>query len=189
MTDNVVPLENYVCREVIEEYFFKDRPFSQRRHVITTACIVFSTMCSMFPAYFLLPSVWSMPLHIGYWKADLVVSLLTCDLGVVLEIAGGLSATALAFIVSLSSPPLLPLLPAPFLCFPPICHSRRQHKAEGVMLIPSAVPCISLFRPHKRTMVLSCQITSGHLYRLRYSCTSSQLWSYHLQSPEWGEYH
>ena len=28
------------------------------------------------------------------------VSLLTCDLGVVLEIAGGLSATALAFIVS-----------------------------------------------------------------------------------------
>ena len=41
-----VPLENYVCREVIEEYFFKDRPFSQRRHVITTAAIVFSTMTS-----------------------------------------------------------------------------------------------------------------------------------------------
>jgi len=29
----------------------------------------------------------------------MTVSLLTCDLGIVLEIAGGLSATALAFIV------------------------------------------------------------------------------------------
>lgn len=41
-----VPLENYVCREVIEEYFFKDRPFSQKRHVILTASVVFSTMAS-----------------------------------------------------------------------------------------------------------------------------------------------
>lgn len=32
--------------------------------------------------------------------ADRIVSLLTCDLGIVLELAGGLSATALAFIVS-----------------------------------------------------------------------------------------
>ncbi|ORY28481.1 transmembrane amino acid transporter protein-domain-containing protein [Naematelia encephala] len=66
-----IPLENYVCREVIEDYFFKDRPFSHRRHVAVTALVVFSTMS---------------------------ISLLTCDLGVVLEIAGGLSATALAFI-------------------------------------------------------------------------------------------
>ena len=34
-----------------------------------------------------------------------LVSLMTCDLGVVLEIAGGLSATALAFIVRLVSAP------------------------------------------------------------------------------------
>jgi sodium-coupled neutral amino acid transporter 11 len=45
---NPVPLENYVCREVIEEYFFKDRPFSQKRHVILTASVVFSTMASEY---------------------------------------------------------------------------------------------------------------------------------------------
>jgi hypothetical protein len=33
---------------------------------------------------------------------ETTVSLMTCDLGVVLEIAGGLSATALAFIVRIS---------------------------------------------------------------------------------------
>ncbi|EIW73705.1 hypothetical protein TREMEDRAFT_67510 [Tremella mesenterica DSM 1558] len=66
-----IPLENYVCREVIEEYFYKDKPFSQTRHVVITFLIVFSTM---------------------------TISLVTCDLGVVLELAGGLSATALAFI-------------------------------------------------------------------------------------------
>jgi sodium-coupled neutral amino acid transporter 11 len=85
-----VPLENYVCREVIEEYFFKDQPFSQRRHVIVTASVVFSTMLSeaLLPSFHLLGS-----------QALIIVSLMTCDLGVVLEIAGGLSATALAFIV------------------------------------------------------------------------------------------
>ncbi len=76
-----IPLENYVCREVIEDYFFKSQPFSQKRHVIVTSLIVFSTMG---------------------------ISMLTCDLGVVLEIAGGLSATALAFIVSSSSASLPP---------------------------------------------------------------------------------
>lgn len=40
------------------------------------------------------------PFSIDYRLHSLVVSLTTCDLGVVLEIAGGLSATALAFIVS-----------------------------------------------------------------------------------------
>jgi sodium-coupled neutral amino acid transporter 11 len=56
----VVPLENYVCREVspdpiesppsdcqvIEDYFYKDRPFSQRRHVVVTSAIVFISMAS-----------------------------------------------------------------------------------------------------------------------------------------------
>lgn len=68
-----IPLENYVCREVIEDAFYKGRPFSQTRHVAVTSGIVFGAM---------------------------LISLMTCDLGVVLEIAGGLSATALAFIVS-----------------------------------------------------------------------------------------
>ncbi|WVF69208.1 hypothetical protein IAT40_003984 [Kwoniella sp. CBS 6097] len=66
-----IPLEVYVCREVVEEYFFKSRPFSQRRHVIITSLTIFSTMA---------------------------IALITCDLGVVLELSGGLSASALAFI-------------------------------------------------------------------------------------------
>jgi sodium-coupled neutral amino acid transporter 11 len=86
-----VPLENYVCREVIEEYFFKDQPFSQRRHVIVTASVVFSTMLSESPLF--------SSFHLLESQTLIIVSLMTCDLGVVLEIAGGLSATALAFIV------------------------------------------------------------------------------------------
>ncbi|GMK53827.1 hypothetical protein CspeluHIS016_0104130 [Cutaneotrichosporon spelunceum] len=66
-----IPLENYVCREVLEDCFWRGKPFSRTRHVASTCAIVFSAM---------------------------FISLLTCDLGVVLEIAGGLSATALAFI-------------------------------------------------------------------------------------------
>ncbi|RSH77368.1 uncharacterized protein EHS24_003328 [Apiotrichum porosum] len=71
-----IPLENYVCREVIEDWLYKDKPFNRTRHIVITAAIVFSAM---------------------------LISLLTCDLGVVLEIAGGLSATALAFIFPASA--------------------------------------------------------------------------------------
>ncbi|KLT45533.1 hypothetical protein CC85DRAFT_136756 [Cutaneotrichosporon oleaginosum] len=66
-----IPLENYVCREVLEDCFWRGQPYNRTRHVLSTCAIVFSAM---------------------------FISLLTCDLGVVLEIAGGLSATALAFI-------------------------------------------------------------------------------------------
>ncbi|BEI84007.1 hypothetical protein CcaverHIS002_0406110 [Cutaneotrichosporon cavernicola] len=66
-----IPLENYVCREVLDDCFWRGKPFSRTRHVVSTCAIVFTAM---------------------------FISLLTCDLGVVLEIAGGLSATALAFI-------------------------------------------------------------------------------------------
>jgi sodium-coupled neutral amino acid transporter 11 len=41
-----VPLENYVCREVIDDTFFPNKPFSNRRHVITTTLIVFGSMGS-----------------------------------------------------------------------------------------------------------------------------------------------
>lgn len=82
---------------MIESYFYPDQEFSQksvsvliftpcaqphcsfplifhgRRHVIITTAIVFSTM---------------------------LISLVTCDLGIVLELTGGLSATVLAFVVS-----------------------------------------------------------------------------------------
>ncbi|PWN94483.1 hypothetical protein FA09DRAFT_332951 [Tilletiopsis washingtonensis] len=64
------PLEAFVAREVIEEYFFAGE-FDQTRHLIFTTSLVLSS---------------------------LIVSLSTCDLGIVLELTGGLSATALAFI-------------------------------------------------------------------------------------------
>lgn len=43
-----VPLENYVCREVIEDFFFKDKPFSKVRHVAVTSAIVFTSMASEY---------------------------------------------------------------------------------------------------------------------------------------------
>jgi hypothetical protein len=73
---------------------------------------------------------------------------MTCDLGVVLEIAGGLSATALAFIVC---PPLV--------------------SVKELMIVPR----ISLFRPNKRTLVLPCQTPCGDLHRLWDYCINLEL--------------
>ena len=73
---------------------------------------------------------------------------MTCDLGVVLEIAGGLSATALAFIV----------------CPPPY-----------LMKELTIVPRISLFRLDERTMVLSCQTARRGLYRIWDNCINPKL--------------
>ncbi|KAF9118913.1 hypothetical protein BGW39_000751 [Mortierella sp. 14UC] len=70
-----LPLEAFVCREVIETYYFPGAPFSLKRHAIITTGLV---------------------------GVSLVIALLTCDLGFVLEVTGGFSATALAFIL----PPL-----------------------------------------------------------------------------------
>ncbi|KAG5342998.1 Vacuolar amino acid transporter 2 [Termitomyces sp. T112] len=66
-----LPLELFVCREVIENYFFSHDAFNQQRHIFFTTTILF---------------------------ASLIVALITCDLGVMLEITGGVSATALAYI-------------------------------------------------------------------------------------------
>lgn len=66
-----LPLEAFVCREVLESYFWSGKEFSARRHFIITTCLVVSAMS---------------------------VSLITCDLGLVLELAGGTSATGLAYI-------------------------------------------------------------------------------------------
>ncbi|KDQ21740.1 hypothetical protein BOTBODRAFT_98866 [Botryobasidium botryosum FD-172 SS1] len=66
-----LPLELFVCREVIEQYFFSHETFSQERHILFTTSILFASM---------------------------LISLITCDLGITLEITGGVSATALAFI-------------------------------------------------------------------------------------------
>lgn len=66
-----LPLELFVCREVIEDYFFSHESFSMQRHFFFTTVILVASMA---------------------------VALITCDLGVMLEITGGVSATALAFI-------------------------------------------------------------------------------------------
>ncbi|KAF8906531.1 amino acid transporter [Gymnopilus junonius] len=66
-----LPLELFVCREVIEQYFFSHEPYNPQRHLFFTTTILYSSM---------------------------FVALITCDLGVMLEITGGVSATALAFI-------------------------------------------------------------------------------------------
>lgn len=66
-----LPLELFVCREVVEQYFFSHELFNQQRHIFFTSTILLSSM---------------------------LVSLVTCDLGVMLEITGGISATALAYI-------------------------------------------------------------------------------------------
>ncbi|KAG2146491.1 transmembrane amino acid transporter protein-domain-containing protein, partial [Suillus bovinus] len=66
-----LPLELFVCREVIEQYFFSHESYNVQRHVFFTSTILFASM---------------------------LLSLITCDLGVTLEITGGVSATALAYI-------------------------------------------------------------------------------------------
>ncbi|GAA5844051.1 hypothetical protein JCM9279_003715 [Rhodotorula babjevae] len=69
---STLPLEAFVCREVAETYFWPDeREFNKKRHVLITTALVLSA---------------------------LVVSLITCDLGFILELAGGFSATALAYL-------------------------------------------------------------------------------------------
>ncbi|CAI2180426.1 2973_t:CDS:2 [Funneliformis geosporum] len=67
-----LPLEAFVCRESIEIYYFPNAPFSLKRHVTLTTIFVMGAM---------------------------MVSLLTNDLGIVLELTGGCSATALAYIL------------------------------------------------------------------------------------------
>ncbi|OJA18237.1 hypothetical protein AZE42_05175 [Rhizopogon vesiculosus] len=66
-----LPLELFVCREVVEQYFFAHESYNPQRHVFFTTTILFSSM---------------------------LLALITCDLGVTLEITGGVSATALAYI-------------------------------------------------------------------------------------------
>ncbi|KAA1068226.1 hypothetical protein PGTUg99_028069 [Puccinia graminis f. sp. tritici] len=66
-----LPLECFVCRETIDTFFYPDEMFNLRRHVIHTTLLV----------------------GIG-----MLLSLWTCDLGVVLELTGGLAASALAYV-------------------------------------------------------------------------------------------
>lgn len=101
-----LPLECFVCREVLETYFFAGE-FDRNRHLIFTSSLVVTAM---------------------------IISLLTCDLGIVLELTGGLSATALAFI------------------FPSLCYLKLT--SETGKRVPTAdLPHLtsSSWRDHGRT--------------------------------------
>ena len=67
-----LPLEAFVCREVMTHYYFPDEPFNPNRHLIFSTSLVVSSM---------------------------VLSLMTCDLGAVFELIGATSACALAYIL------------------------------------------------------------------------------------------
>ncbi|KJZ78781.1 hypothetical protein HIM_01554 [Hirsutella minnesotensis 3608] len=100
-----LPLEAFVCREVMLTYWYPDEGFDLRRH------LVFST---------------------GLVLGATLLSLLTCDLGVVFELVGATSAVAMAYIL------------------PPMCYikltrpSWRTYVAYGVVAFGVAVMIISV---------------------------------------------
>ena len=67
-----LPLECFVCREVMTLYYFPHEPWNPNRHLIFTSSLVVSAMA---------------------------LALMTCDLGVVFELVGATSACALAYIL------------------------------------------------------------------------------------------
>ncbi|RDA85467.1 hypothetical protein CP532_1023 [Ophiocordyceps camponoti-leonardi (nom. inval.)] len=67
-----LPLEAFVCREVMLTYWYPDSGFDLVRHVVLSTGLVVSATA---------------------------VSLLTCDLGVVFELVGATSAVAMAYIL------------------------------------------------------------------------------------------
>ncbi|KAM0261101.1 hypothetical protein ACHAQJ_002362 [Trichoderma viride] len=102
-----MPLEAFVCREVMITYFYPDEPFDLRRHlIISTALVAGATMLSM----------------------------LTCDLGVVFEFVGATSAVAMAYIL------------------PPMCYiklttrSWRTYLAAAIVVFGVVVMVISVIQ-------------------------------------------
>ncbi|CAJ2511579.1 Uu.00g072040.m01.CDS01 [Anthostomella pinea] len=67
-----LPLEAFVCREVMLNYWFPGAPFSMVLHIGFSSALVVSAMA---------------------------LSLVTCDLGIVFELVGATSACALAYIL------------------------------------------------------------------------------------------
>ncbi|KAJ7925314.1 amino acid transporter [Mycena leptocephala] len=106
-----LPLELFVCREVIEQYFFSHETFNIQRHVFFTTTILFASM---------------------------LVALITCDLGVMLEITGGVSATTLAFIFPASCYLKLTDSKAPW-------YSRSKLPAYACVVFGVTVMTISLY--------------------------------------------
>lgn len=67
-----LPLEAFVCREVMTNYWFPDERWNPNRHLIFTTSLVITAM---------------------------TLALITCDLGAVFELIGATSACALAYIL------------------------------------------------------------------------------------------
>ncbi|KAL1884316.1 hypothetical protein VTK73DRAFT_10 [Phialemonium thermophilum] len=67
-----LPLEAFVCREVMFNYYFPGEPFNMNLHLIFSTSLVVSAMA---------------------------LSLITCDLGSVFELVGATSACAMAYIL------------------------------------------------------------------------------------------
>lgn len=67
-----LPLECFVCREVMLNYWFPNEPYNPNLHLIFTTSLVVTAM---------------------------TLSLITCDLGAVFELIGATSACALAYIL------------------------------------------------------------------------------------------
>ncbi|KUI57682.1 Vacuolar amino acid transporter 2 [Cytospora mali] len=67
-----LPLEAFVCREVMLNYYFPGEPFNMNLHLIFSTSLVVSAM---------------------------VLSVMTCDLGSVFELVGATSACAMAYIL------------------------------------------------------------------------------------------
>lgn len=67
-----LPLEAFVCREVMLNYYFPGEPFDMNLHLLLSTSLVVSAMA---------------------------LSLLTCDLGSVFDLVGGTSAAAMAYVL------------------------------------------------------------------------------------------
>ncbi|KAK7748061.1 hypothetical protein SLS53_001313 [Cytospora paraplurivora] len=67
-----LPLEAFVCREVMLNYYFPNEPFNMNLHLIFSTSLVVSAMA---------------------------LSVMTCDLGSVFELVGATSACAMAYIL------------------------------------------------------------------------------------------
>ncbi|KAG0302219.1 hypothetical protein BGZ98_007677 [Dissophora globulifera] len=109
-----LPLEAFVCREVIETYYFSGKPFSMKRHAIIT---------------------------VGLVGVSLIIALSTCNLGFVLEVTGGFSATALAFIL------------------PPLCYLKL---ASGSIWSAKKIPHLACLGFGVAVMVLSTFFSLQH---------------------------
>jgi sodium-coupled neutral amino acid transporter 11 len=102
-----LPLEAFVCREVMNNYWFPEEHYHPNRHVIFTTALVVSAM---------------------------MLSLMTCDLGIVFELFGATSACALAYIL----PPL---------CFIKLTkRSGKTYLAIAVVVFGCAVMGISVVK-------------------------------------------